>query len=117
MNSDYFFLRDLNASPCVTARIESVEIELRERIDRNSLIIVVKEIEGWYLAGLDDGACKELGFRPFSNTDEVTKECFNNLIPKKFDSRIDFMVEILKKFSLETAEQKNKSFGYFMSKI
>jgi len=38
------------------------------------------------------------------------------LIPKKFTSRIDFMSEILKKFSIEIAKQKNNSFQYFVEK-
>ena len=94
-----------------------VENKFGDRIDKNNLIIVVKEIEGWYLAGLDDESCEELGLRPFRSTDDITKEHFNNLIPNKFDSRIDFMIEILKRFSFETAKQKNKSFSYFMLKF
>ena len=117
MKSDYFFVKDLNAAPCVTARIESVINEFGQTVDRDNLIIVVREIESWYLAGIGGKSCEELGLRPFDNTNDVTKEHFNNLIPNKFDSRIDFMVEVLKRFSLETAKQKNKSFGYFMTKI
>ena len=117
MKSDFFFVKDLNAAPCVTARIESMENEFGQKVDRNNLVIVVREIESWYLAGLGSKSCKELGLRSLSNTNNVTKEEFNNLIPNKFDSRIDFMVEILKRFSLETAKKKNKSFGYFMTKI
>jgi len=117
MNSDYFFLRDINDFPCVTARMESIKNKYGARIDANNIIIVVKEIESWYLAGLDDKARKELGIRTFHNTDNIAKEEFNNLIPDRFDSRIDLMVEILKRFSVETAKQKNKSFAYFMSRI
>ena len=117
MKSDYFFVKDLNAAPCVTARIESLENEFGQKVGRNNLVIVVREIESWYLAGLRSKSCKGLGLRPLSNTNNVTKEQFNNLIPKKFDSRIDFMIEVLKRFSIETAKQKNKSFEYFMSKI
>ncbi|MCH7555965.1 MAG: hypothetical protein IIB56_00745 [Planctomycetes bacterium] len=117
MNSDYFFLRDINDFPCVTARMESIKDKYGTRIDTNNIIIVVKEIESWYLAGLDDKARKELGIRTFSNTDTITKEEFNNLIPERFDSQIDFMVEILKRFSVETAKQKNRSFNHFMSRV
>ena len=117
MNSDYFFLRDINDFPCVTARMESIKDKYGARIDTNNIIIVVKEIESWYLAGLDDKARKELGIRTFGNTNNITKEKFNNLIPKRFDSRIDLMVEILKRFSVETAKQKNRSFNHFMSRV
>lgn len=115
--ADYFFLRDINDSPCVTARLEIIKTKYADRIDINNIIIVVKEIESWYLAGLDDQGCKDLAVQTFRSTDNITKERFKALMPKKFDLQIDFMVEILKRFSLETAIQKNKSFDYFMKKI
>ena len=115
--ADYFFLRDINDSPCVAARFEIIKTKYAGRIDVNNIIVVVKEIESWYLAGLDDKKCQELGLGTFSHTDDIAKEQFNRLMPKKFDSRIDFMAEILKRFSIETAKQKNASFSYFMRKI
>ena len=51
-----------------------------------------------------------------SKTDEITKEKFNDMTPARFDSRIDYMREILKRFSVETGVAKNASFGYFMRK-
>jgi len=117
MNSSYFFVADINRTPCVTAKKNSIKRKYGSKIDCDNLIIVAREIESWYLAGLDDKSCKELGLKPFKDTDGITKEDFNKLIPKKFDSRIDFMVEIIKRFTTETAKQKNKSFAYFMSKI
>ncbi len=117
MNSDYFFWGDINSLPCLTAKKNKIKREYGIRIDIKNVIIVVKEIESWYLAGLNDIARKELGIRTFSNTDNITKEKFEELMPKKFDSRIDLMVEILKRYSVETAKQKNRSFNYFMSKV
>lgn len=117
MNGSYFFLADINRSPCVTAKKSALRRNYGERLDRDNVVVVVKEIEGWYLAGLDDNSCKDLGIRPLASTDDVTKEHFNSMIPSKFDSRIDFMIEVLKRFSVKTAEQKNKSFAHFMKKI
>lgn len=78
---------------------------------------MIKEIESWYLAGLDEAALKELGISyPDKDTDTLNKEQFDRLIPVKYVSRIDFMQEILKNFQLETARQKNKSFYYFINK-
>lgn len=114
--ADYFFLRDINDSPCVSASLETINTRYAGRIDITNIIIVVKEIESWYLAGLDDKACEELEIRPFQSTDNITKEGFDDLRSGKFDSRIDFMAEILKRFSVETAKQKNKSFDFFMKK-
>ena len=117
MNSSYFFVADINRTPCVTAKKNSIKRKYGSKIDRGNLIIVAREIESWYLAGLDDKSCKELGLKPFKDTDGVTKEDFNKLIPKRFNSRIDFMVEIIKRFTTKTAKQENRSFSYFMSRI
>lgn len=77
---------------------------------------MIKEIESWYLAGLDAQACKEFNIHNVPETDSITKEQFDALIPEKFISRIDFMLEILKVFSIESAKQKNMSFKYFIMK-
>jgi len=87
-----------------------------KNIDPENILVVIKEIESWYLAGLDDHACITLDLKPCTLTDGITKEQFNSLIPKKFDSRVNFMIEILKIFSIETAKTKNRSFRYFIEK-
>lgn len=117
MKADCLFLRDINASPCVSAKKEVIRKTYPKVIEPSNVFIVVLEIESWYVAGLDNSNCKELGIRLSARTDQIGKEQFNRLIPKKFDSRIDFMIEVLKIFSLETAKRKNRSFNYFMSKI
>jgi hypothetical protein len=58
MRSDCFFLRDINQSLCITARKEGVRNTYGEIVDPNKIIVVIKEIESWYLAGLDDNNCK-----------------------------------------------------------
>lgn len=115
--ANYLFIEDINRSPCVTAKKQALRNRYEPRLDENRIIVVVKEIESWYLAGLDNNDCERLGIRIFPKTDNITKEQFNELIPGTFRSRIDFMAEVLKRFSLETAKQKNKSFDYFMSRI
>jgi hypothetical protein len=78
---------------------------------------VIKEIESWYLAGLTAKDLEKLNIDyKKKKTDNLTKEQFNRLIPKKFISRIDFMQEVLKHFHLETAKQNNQSFKYFLEK-
>lgn len=66
-------------------------------------------------------AFQDLGignYHKFAVTDEVTKEAFNKNIPKKFNSRIDFLQELLKAFQLETVtkNQTNHSLYYFIHK-
>lgn len=113
--ADYIFLADIDNFPCVTKRKEKIKSEYKNILS-NKIIVVVKEIESWYLAGLNGQACKKMRIKNCSQTDSITKEKFNSLIPKKFTSRLNFMLEILARFSIDVAEQKNKSFKYFMAK-
>ncbi len=116
MGDDYFFLADINSLPCIIAKKEEIARQYAG-IDITNVRIVIKEIESWYLAGLDDNECKKLGISVFNKTDSITKEKFDLLKPRKFNSRIDFMIEILKSFSIEIAKTKNESFEYFVSKV
>jgi hypothetical protein len=115
MRADYLFFGDINASPCVTAKKEAIRTKYHCMVQSPNTVVVVKEIESWYAAGMDDQACQELGIASLSCTDHLTKEQFRELMPKRFKGFVvDFMVEILKRFSLETARQKNRSFCYLM---
>jgi len=85
-------------------------------IDGRDIIIVIHEIESWYYAGIPDDVAIKLGLPVLATTNNLTKEDFNRLIPPRFDSRIDFMFEILKYFSLETAVRRNQSFRFFIER-
>ncbi len=115
MPADYIFVADINLAPCITDKKQRLQKTFKN-IKAERTVIVVKEIESWYLVGLNEVNSKKLGLPPFDVTDNVEKEKFNQLIPKKFDSRVDFMLEILKHFSTATAKQKNNSFKYFVEK-
>ena len=118
MSANYIYVADINNAPCATDKKEKIQKKFKN-IDGHRIIVVIKEIESWYLAGLDDINCKKLGVNPFNitdNTDNITKEQFNDMLPKKFDSRIDFMLEILKCFSIDKAKEKNRSLKYFLEK-
>ncbi len=116
MNADYFFVTDIDTAPCVTYRKQAIRHEF-SNLDTDKIIVVIKEIESWYLAGLDNICCKKYKIPPSNRTDEVIKEHFDSLIPREFEgSRIVFLQEILKYFQVETAKQKNKSFRHFLEK-
>jgi hypothetical protein len=115
MGADYIYVTDINDAPSERAKKLSVQSKFK-RIDLSRIAVVQAEIESWYLAGLDDTSCKQLGIPVFASTDAVTKEEFNRLIPRKFrKSRIDFMAELLKYFDVETAKRKNSSFRDFVA--
>ncbi|MDK2795140.1 MAG: hypothetical protein PWQ22_9 [Archaeoglobaceae archaeon] len=115
IGADYLFFADIDRAPCITKRKQDIKSKLNS-IDLDRIVVVKAEIESWYLAGLDDKNSKKLKIKNFQNTDNITKEQFNSLMPKKFDSRIDFMIEILNNFSIEVAKTKNSSFKYFVEK-
>jgi hypothetical protein len=116
MRADYILVVDIDDSPCVTAKKQEAQGNLKN-LSQDRVLVVVKEIEGWYLAGLCKDSAKKLGLKEIpESTNTLTKEDFNRLIPKKFDSRIDFVREILKNFSLEIAQNKNSSLRYCIEK-
>jgi hypothetical protein len=118
---DYIFLTDLD-SPifrCVSAKKIKV-IENFPDISINNIVIVVNEIEGWYLAGISDKTRKKLGIKSdkfhLIDPNTVLKEIFEIQIkPKKF-SKLEFMLEILRIFDTEVAKTRNQSFDYFFNK-
>ena len=115
MNAGYIYVLDINRAQCITAKKEEIQNKFGN-IDEDRILVVIKEIESWYLAGLDDTCSKKFRISLCDTTDDLTKKQFNNLIPKKFGSRIAFMQEILKCFDIETAKRKNESFRYFLKK-
>jgi hypothetical protein len=115
MNSDYIFVADIDAENSVRDK-KQVLYSHFSHIDGGSIIVVIKEIESWYYAGLTPESVQDLEVPDIPLTDDLTKEDFNRLIPRKYDSRIDFMFEILKYFSIDSARKKNHSFRFFIER-
>jgi len=116
MNAHYLFVVDINRAPCVTQKKQEIQREYKN-IDEDRIVVVIKVIESWYVAGLHHASCKKLGVRYFRDpTETVAKDRFNRLMPKKLGPRTNFMIEILNRFSVETAKKRNGSFRYFIEK-
>ena len=47
----------------------------------------------------------------------ITKEEFNHWIPQRHLPRVNFIRETLRRFSVETARQKNTSFAYLLNTL
>jgi len=105
---------DFDSVFCISGK-KSAAIRQFPSLTNNNILIIIKEIEGWYLAGLSDQACKKIGIKPIDNTDSVGKRKFDSIIPKKYSNKIDFMQEILKYFEVRVACQKSTSFNYFFN--
>lgn len=113
MGADYLYLRDINDSPCISEKKGKINAN-NKALEINKMIIVVMEIESWYSAGLEEDTKLVNTYK--LHTDNLDKESFNKMIPKRFDSRIDYMIEILKEYSVEIARKRNGSFNYFMER-
>ena len=95
-----------------------MENDRLSRTRRSPMVLIVcKEIESWYLAGLTYNDCKKMGIPDSLNdTDHLSKEQFLGLMPERFGSKTEFMLEILQVFDHETARARNSSFRYFIEK-
>jgi hypothetical protein len=115
MQADYIFVTDQHPFSCVTQRKARI-IETYQACDDGCLQVVVQEIESWYLSGVTETTQQSLKLPQFKNTDDLTKEQFNQLIPGNLVSRLDIMSRLLDDFSLPLAMQRNRSFAYFAHK-
>ena len=86
--NDYIYVTDINRATCITAKKQK-EQNIIKNIDEDKIIIVIREIESWYLAGLDDEDSEKLKINSLKSTNDINKEQFNKLISDKFGSKID----------------------------
>lgn len=114
-NADYLFLADFDSAPCITEKKREWRVRY-PHLAAERTVIVAREIESWYLAGLDDASCRRFKIPLFARTDRLTKEAFNAIIPKRAKTRTDFLFDVLNYFDLATAKRKNASFRYFIEK-
>jgi hypothetical protein len=115
MKNDYIFVADIDTERSVRDK-KQILYHWFSNIGGGNIVIVIREIESWYYAGLPDEVLQKHGLPPLPSTDDLTKEDFNALIPLSFDSRIDFMFEILKSFSTGIAARHNRSFRFFVER-
>jgi len=112
---NYFYIVDMNDEECIPAKKQKILARFNY-INEEKIIVIRKEIEGWYRAGYDEERARKWKIKPIIDTNSLTKEQFNRLIPPHFTYRLPFMWEILKHFQIETAKKKNISFNYFFEK-
>jgi hypothetical protein len=115
MGHDFILCADIDREPSVRAK-KGVLNERYGFFENDHIVVIIREIESWYLAGLDERAQHRLGIRQFGSTNHITKEIFNGMIPRQYTSRIAFMVDIIALFSPLAARERNRSFAYFCQK-
>lgn len=113
--AEYVYVQDLDEAPCISFSKNNTVTLLSNIIAPENIIVVIREIECWYLCGLNENECTKLLGHNIASTESYTKNQFNKLIPKGV-SRAEFMRNLLSKFNLRIGEQKNCSFKYFSEK-
>lgn len=112
---ELLLVTDIDKAPGVAAK-KQIIMERFGVVQPGEIMVIIQEIESWYLAGLELEDAQRLGARPLHSTDQVTKEIFNTSIPPQYTSRIAYMIEILSRFSIPSACRKNRSFHHFMDR-
>jgi len=120
-SDDYIFVTDMEKIQCIPGKKQERMTEFNSIDDKSRIMVVVRKIESWYIAGLSDDKYKEFGLKSLNDTSKSGKGIFKKLLIKRrlkgeLISEIDFMKEILKDFDTETAMQRNTSFKYFIDK-
>lgn len=118
-NWEYIFIADIDLFEDIklkkTQLTKSYEILKEEKI-----VIVIKEIESWYLAGLDLEYKRKNSISFKNNTNDIIKESFDNILKKsklKRMPRSSWMIEIIENYNLEIAIKNNDSLNYFIKLI
>ena len=112
----YVVVTYINSALCSTDKKTS--IITRTGADSDKIIVVKTEIESWCAAGLNQSDAESLNVVFRTDTEDVTKEMlYSMMLEGRFQSKIDFLREILKKFSIEEAKRNNRSFQYFCQKF
>lgn len=116
LNYDYIIFSDFDVAPCITQSKKNLQAKISSA-DSTKIAVVKTEIESWYLAGLDYSSAQKLRIPFYSNTEDISKEQFEQIGSTRFTSKIDFMQEILRLFTINTAKKQNDSFRYVWQKF
>lgn len=122
LGGNYIFISDFDFRPCITSkkndRIKEFTRENFDKLDANKIFIVKNEIESWFLAGVDNNQPIFRNIDVPNDTEKTSKDYLERLLKKtKFDSRVDFFIEVSNYFNYDLAMQRNDSFRYFLKKL
>jgi len=110
-------LTDSTHAPCISGRIEDLINNEIGPFNRKAIIVAVKEIESWYLAGFDYQCCRRLHIEYVPRTENIKKEDFHSIIARgKYKNRQACRAEMLRNFNVQLASERNASFYRLYSK-
>jgi len=119
MKAEYIFVVDINYTPCITRKKSIVMNKFKRILEEDKIIVVKREIESWYAAGITPSVAKKLKIKysKIKNPEDVTKEKFLSIIPSKYKTKLEFQLEVLNNYSLRHAAKKSKTLSYLLKKI
>jgi hypothetical protein len=120
---DCFFLADKDSMQYRTIEQRKHALYHRYQLpDQAHCVVVVEEIESWYLAGLPHDVYTELCIgRYYDGTNTITKEQFNAQLAhthKASKGRSVILLRyLLRRFDVDIACERNRSFLYFYNTL
>jgi len=106
----------MDEAACFTLSKDRIRGSWNVGFGNEEILIVKQEIEAWYLATVDGTESRSLGFDHPGDTDNITKERLERIRPRRFGSRLDFMLALLDRASIQTGRQQNASLAYFLGR-
>jgi hypothetical protein len=86
------------------------------KLSEDEIVLVVPEIEGWYMAGLTTKNAKQIKLKDLPNPNECTKELFISKLPGRADGT-SIRTMIMDNYNVELAKKNSPSFKNFIEKI
>ncbi|MCM3150278.1 hypothetical protein [Bacillus pumilus] len=112
---DYIFIADMDN--CCEYKQKKQKLKNKfKNVDVESIFLVMKEIEGWYLSGLDEKNKQKLRFKPRQDCNNILKESFESSIPNG-KTKNDFLSEVIKVFKISVAKKQSPSFEYLCQNL
>ena len=118
-SSDYIFIADIDLFKNEDLKKRNL-IDIYGNLDVKKVFIVIKEIEAWYLAGLDNDYILKHNISVKNDTNNIVKESFENILKNSKNKKMTpstWMIEILKNDNLNVAIEKNNSLKNFINII
>ena len=114
MNNEYVLLADLDEKD-QKKRIQEIKERYKD-IEVKNIYFSIQEIEAWYLSGISDKCINKYKVKNniLQNTENVTKEKFENIFKNRRDTILEIKLKILSEFDIEKAKLRNNSLKIFL---
>jgi len=111
---DYIFFVDYDDCDCINNKKLEVTRKF-QGLDQDHIVVVIKEIESWYLNGLDQNYLKKIKIHRLPTCQNLSKEMFLDCVPSRLSPYL-FKLQIIENYCLEAAIENCPSIKYFINK-